>query len=273
MRYRILLLLAFLPWLVTPVHAGILFGRKKDKIDPRTRVPELIVILKSDGDADKRGQAAEELRNYDATAFPEIVAALVNALLNDPKPAVRLEAVQSLGKVRPVTQEAGDALEQALANDASMRVRLQARSTLLQYHWAGYRSGKKPDVPPLTPNREPPLAGPDGRPVVSTPTPPAPLPPPIQTMPPPGRLPTAIPPQPTTTPERPGGIRGFFSGFRSSTPVTPPPNATPLPRSSTNEPPLAAPIPATPAPPLAPPLRPVPVPTAAPAGESGPVLD
>ncbi|MFO0927239.1 MAG: HEAT repeat domain-containing protein [Gemmataceae bacterium] len=266
MRYRFLLLLALLPWLITPAQAGIIFGRKKEKIDPKSRVPQLIVILKADGDADKRGQAAEELRTYDASAYPEIIPALVNALLNDPKPAVRLEAVQSLGKVRPVTQEAGDALEQALANDASMRVRLQARSTLLQYHWAGYRSGKKPDAPPLTPNREPPLAGPDGRPIASTPVPVAPLPPAIQTTPP-SKLPTVVPTSPTT-PEQPGGIRGFFSGFRSSTPAATP-ATSPLPRSATNEPPLAAPT-------APPPLAPVPVPaTPAPAipTESGPVLD
>ena len=39
-----------------------------------------------------------------------------------------------------------------------MRVRLQARSSLLQYHWAGYRS-KKDDGPVLQSN-EPPMAGP-----------------------------------------------------------------------------------------------------------------
>jgi hypothetical protein len=141
---------------LTPsVHAGILFGRKKEKPDPKQRVPELITVLKSDKDADKRSHAAEELRTYDPTQFPEIVPALIDALQNDPKPAVRVESVQSLGKLRPVSQVVGEALQQAQAKDASMRVRLQARSTLLQYHWAGYRSGKKNEMPPLNPTHDP----------------------------------------------------------------------------------------------------------------------
>lgn len=270
MRLRLLLILALLPCLLPPAQAGILFGRKKDKVDPRTRVPELVATLKADGDADKRALAADELRYYDPAAYPEILPALVHALHHDPKPAVRLEALQSLGKIRPVTQAAGDALEQALANDASMRVRLQARSTLLQYHWAGYRSGKKTDVPPL-PSKEPPLAGPD-------------LPPAIQTTRPTDRLPAVAPPAPAPValpvpPPPATGLRGLF-GFRS----TPTPPATPATRPSTAEPPLAAPVPAPaptgpplapPAPPVAPVLAPPTIPAvptlAPPAAPAGPV--
>jgi hypothetical protein len=165
MRNPWLLILLILPCLAAPAQAGI-FGRKKDKPDPKSRVPELIATLKADGDADKRARAAEELRNYDTSAHPEIVPALVEALQNDKKPNVRADAAQSLGKIRPVTQAAGEALEQAMANDSSYRVRLQARSSLLSAHWGGYRSGKKTDVPPLTPTtKEPPL--------ISTTAPPA----------------------------------------------------------------------------------------------------
>src|SRR5262245_49861387 len=187
MQYRWLHVALLLPCLALPAQANI-FTRKKDKPDPKSRVPELIAVLQSDGDADKRARAAEELRNYDAGVHPEIVPALINALHNDQKPNVRSEAAQSLGKIRPVSQAAGEALEQAQANDPSMRVRLQARSTLLHYHWAGYRS-KKTDVPPLpTTSKEPP--------VVNTKAPPAsPTPRPM-----PALRPTPAKTQPTTVP-------------------------------------------------------------------------
>lgn len=159
MRYRLLLILLLTTGLVSPVHAGIIFGRKKEKIEPKARVPELIGTLQADKDADKRARAAEELRNFDPTQFPEMIPALIAALQSDSKPAVRIEALQTLSRFRPVAQQVGEALEQALAADGSMRVRLQARSALLQYHWAGYRSAKKGDPPPLNTTREPPLNG------------------------------------------------------------------------------------------------------------------
>ncbi|MFO0878276.1 MAG: HEAT repeat domain-containing protein [Gemmataceae bacterium] len=233
MPYRLLTLLLLLPGVIAPAQAGI-FGRKKDKIDPKSRVPELIITLKSDGDADKRARAAEELRNFDASAHPEIIPALIDALLNDKKPTVRAEAAQSLGKIRPVSQTAGDALEQAHANDSSMRVRLQARSSLLSYHWAGYRTTKKGDTPPLNANAKEP-------PVVNT------------TNPPPASAnnsnnkssqPTVLPtlrPTPTSNSSRTNRVP------QALTPATP----------STKEPPLAPP---TSTPPVAEPvLTPVPV--------------
>jgi hypothetical protein len=261
MRKRLFILLVLIPVLTPSVHAGILFGRKKDKPDPKQRVPELVMILKSDKDADKRSHAAVELRTYDPAQFPEIIPALIDALQNDPKPGVRVEAVQSLGKIRPVSQVVGEALEQALAKDASMRVRLQARSTLLQYHWAGYRSGKKTDVPPLTPTREP------------TPVDSHKYPPPIDTTAPPSKPPflprlfgskSAPAPAPngsgSPAPLPPG------TGQAPGSPV--PPNVT------TKEPPLATPVaappqlntprpPSTTVPPAAPP---------APAADEGPKL-
>ncbi len=134
--------------LAAHLQAGIIFGRKPAPVDPKTRVPELLATLQNDKDGAKRSRAAAELQNFDAAAFPDIVPALIRALHEDSQPGVRIDAAQSLGKIRPVSQGAGEALESALEKDASMRVRLQARAILLQYHWAGYRSAKK-DVPPL----------------------------------------------------------------------------------------------------------------------------
>jgi hypothetical protein len=201
MKCRLLLTTLILAVLATPAPAGI-FGKKKEppKPDPKDRVHELLVIVKMDKDESKRASAAEELRQYDPKAFGDIVPVLIDVLMNDPKPAVRAEAAQSLGKIRPITMEAGWALEQAVAKDASMRVRLQARSSLLQYQWAGYRAPK--DGPPLIETKEPPLAPPLGK--GPTPTP-APAPPPrIAPVPTPaslwGNRPAPVPP-PTAPPD------------------------------------------------------------------------
>lgn len=206
--------LVLLPALASPSYAGIFFGKKPRKPTPAERVPELLAQVKSDGDESKRAAAAQELRQYDPGQFPMIVPVLVDVLLNDKKPVVRAEAAQSLGKIRPVSQQAGMALEQALSNDSSMRVRLQARSSLLQYHWSGYHNTRKDDLVPQT--KEPPLADDKAPPIISTTT----------------TLPA------TTTPLAPQQADGSrsMSGYR---PVPPAPlPVVPVPSSGT-EPPLA----------------------------------
>jgi len=158
-------------------------------------VPELITLALTSGDENKRSEAVEELRQYDPGQFPQIVPALIEVLTNDKKPAVRAEAAQSLGKLRPISQQAGQALEQALSKDPSVRVRLQARSSLLQYHWAGYRNDGKPANVALPQTKEPPLAVPSTKeppllspipqamtkPAAIPAAPPAPLPPIVNT--------------------------------------------------------------------------------------------
>jgi hypothetical protein len=206
MKCRLFLILVLLPTLTAPASAGVFFGKKK-KPNPGDRVPELLVTVKTDGDENKRARAAEELRQFDAAGHPEVVPILIDVLLNDKKPAVRAEAAQSLGKLRPVSQEAGQALEQALAKDPSMRVRLQARSALLQYHWSGYRSASKKDAPPPFESKEPPLAeaGPQLAPASMAPAParltpqpaPAPTPVPVPALaPPPALTPSGARPLP-----------------------------------------------------------------------------
>jgi len=138
---RIALVLLLLGALAQAAPAGIIFG-KKPKANPAERIPELIVTIKTEKDESRRVAAAAELREYDTAANPEIVHVLIDVMLNDAKPSVRAEAADSLGKIRPITKEAGWALEQAMAKDASMRVRLQARYALLGYQWNGYESVK-----------------------------------------------------------------------------------------------------------------------------------
>ncbi len=225
MYFRLTLMLVLLPVLAVPAQAGIIFGKKPPKPDPAQRVPELIKIVRTDGDENKRAEAVVELRQFDPATFPEVMPALIEALLNDKKPAVRAEAAQTISKLRPVTQAAGDALEQALDKDTSMRVRLQVRSSLLQYHWAGYRQGKKDELPPATTTKEPPLADaksaapPPAKPTEppSTPTP-RPLPP----------LPTPVPVPPTGAAKSP---RPLPQGPAIDVPTPPVPVKPPQPES------------------------------------------
>ena len=125
MKWRLLLSLLLATACAGPALAG-LFGKKPVKPNPIDRVPELIHILKNDSEENKRVEAAEELRQFDPTKFPQIFVALIDALQNDPKPAVRSEAAQSLGKLRPVSKMVRQALEHARDKDPSRGVRLQA---------------------------------------------------------------------------------------------------------------------------------------------------
>jgi hypothetical protein len=201
------------------------------------------MTLKSGQDESKRAAAATELREYDVAAHPDIVPVLIDAMLNDTKVSVRSDAAESLGKIRPISQEAGWALEQALAKDSSMRVRLQARASLLSYHWSGYHSaGKEPSV---TLPRDGPLV-----------SPPSPVPatmPPKATAPAPSVVRTPVP--------APSGRTGFFSSITSriwpSTQASPQPSPRPTSQPVTNE---------TPPPPLAEPQTPSSLPKPLPQG-------
>lgn len=173
--------------LTTSAPAQLIFP-KKPKANPLQRVPELILIVKTDSDERKRTHAAEELREYDTTVFTEIVPVLADVLLNDKKVGVRSEALASLTKIRPVNTIAGQALEKAAASDESLRIRVQAKAALTKYQLAGYNSRKsetpapkkqETDEPPVVPKAP---AGstnplPKFQPLPNGKTPPRPLPP------------------------------------------------------------------------------------------------
>ena len=203
MRYRTILVPMLALALAAPVSAGIIFGKKPPKPPPEKRVPELLSIIKNDGDENKRAEAAEELRQYDPAQFPMIVPTLIDVLLSDKKPGVRTEAAQSLGKLgkaKPVSDQVKLALEYARDKDSSMRVRMQARSSLLGISFGGWSSSSpsklKPEgpVPPTT--KEPPLAPPIPPTVaISVPPPPPSLPaPPGQPFVVPPVISTEVPP-------------------------------------------------------------------------------
>jgi len=227
MKSRLLMLLLYTA-VAGPAHAGIIFGRKPPppKPSPSELVPQLLAQAKNDGDENKRGAAVGELRQFDPKQFPDLVPTLIEVLLTDKKPYVRAEAAQTLGKLRPLQPEIAGALEQALARDSSMRVRLQARSALIQYHWSGIHGTKKDDpITPIPPiphgptgqTKEPPLADPQTKPPVVKPPQGTPEPPPA-----PAPAPVV---QPQPTPPSPSGVQPLPVG--PSTPPSPSPEKGP----------------------------------------------
>jgi len=106
------------------------------------RVGQLLTILRSDLSEENRTHAADELGKVDGSRYPEIIPLLIETLRTDPKPAVRAEVVDSLAKIRPLTKEAGKALE-AAKEDGSFKVRWHARSAAKVYHNAVYQDEKK----------------------------------------------------------------------------------------------------------------------------------
>ena len=137
---------------------GIFRKKTKDKEEPPQRVKQLVDVLKSDPDEKKRKAAAEELRQHDPRTNTDLIPTLINSLQADPSAAVRAEAAESIGKLKPVAQQAGVALEQTQSADPSEDVRKAAQKALWDYHLNGYRSaGANPAYPQTT---EPPLAKP-----------------------------------------------------------------------------------------------------------------
>src|SRR4051812_22140574 len=96
--------------------AGSLFG-KSPKGNPAERIPQLLSALKSDEEK-KRESAARELREVDAATFPDVAPALIETMQKDAKVSVRLEAADSLAKLRPASPLVAHALEQAMTKDS-----------------------------------------------------------------------------------------------------------------------------------------------------------
>jgi len=218
--------------LTAPAQGGLF--KRSSKPDPAVHVPALIQTLKTDKDERARASAASDLHEYDGKAFPEILPALMEALASDPSPSVRAEAAESIGKIRPISTQAGYALEQARDNDRSTVVKLTARTALMKYRILGVIGGRPESAVMQT--AEPPLAA-----GLSTKT----LPSPTILRPTPAPVPVSGPVMPpSTTPAAP--------------PAVPPGSEGLAPRPQTGEPPLAEP--SRPAPALtSQPRAPVPV--------------
>lgn len=158
-----------------PAQAQIFNFFKKRPPEPQN-VADLVVTLRTDSEERRRSNAADKLRDYDANSHPEIVPALVDAALKDQKSGVRYDALSSLAKIRPVSQMAGQAIEQAVQSDDNWRNRLHAKSLMVGYNLAGYRNLPAKDQPQNAKGgktSEPPLAS---QPLTSQPMTGQPLP-------------------------------------------------------------------------------------------------
>ena len=129
--------------------------RKKE--DPAAKPRQLAEVLRTDPDEKKRKAAADELRETDAKLVPEVLPVLVASLRQDPSSAVRTAVAESIGKLKPVSPNAGVVLEAAAANDPNEAVRKAAQDSLWAYQANGYRSQS---VSATGPTAEPPRAAP-----------------------------------------------------------------------------------------------------------------
>jgi HEAT repeats len=139
--------------------------RRGPRPNPAEHVPALIKTLASDLDDRRRADAASDLKEFDPKTFPDIIPALIEALKNDSSVPVRREAANSIGKLRPISQIGGYALEQAEMNDPAIGVRAIANIHLKI--WVirdGYKKGRMPD-PLANQTEEPPLVDPLPRPL------------------------------------------------------------------------------------------------------------
>jgi len=122
------------------------------------QVPELIVTARTDTDERKRVAAIEQLREHDAKAYPDIVPSLIEVMLRDPKYNVRMEAMYSLVKIRPMTQQVSQALQQTAAHDENWRVRMQTKTQVFLNGYNGGTGNANAYAPANAPTtNEPPL--------------------------------------------------------------------------------------------------------------------
>lgn len=227
-RLRAALLVgALLPAPAPAIDFGLGLFKKKDKGSEAAPAKPAgpVATLRADPDEGRRKTAAEFARSLDPRANPDLIPALVQALQNDPSPAVRGASADSIGRLKPVQPLAGAALESAQLNDPSPLVREASRNALWQYHLNGYRT--PPAAESAAPTPEPPLA-------LKAPEPPAAAPKPSK---------APVPAQLTSQPKGPAPL------MSSTPPVNiprPMPAVTPNPTPAIPVP-VVPPAPAVPA--------------------------
>jgi hypothetical protein len=98
-------------------------------VDGRATLP-LIAQLQLAPRWQARDNAAHALRKFDWRRHPEVVYALCDALLLDPKDDVREEAAEALKEMKACVPVAHEALRQAAVRDPKDDVREEAREAL-----------------------------------------------------------------------------------------------------------------------------------------------
>src|SRR6185436_3359783 len=107
MRYtvRIFVCILFASVIASPTWAGDKDkkSRKNDKpeLPPAQQVEQLLHTLKSERKDDRRVKAVEALGKLASAEYPEIVSALVDALVRDDSTSVRKTAIKTLADIEP----------------------------------------------------------------------------------------------------------------------------------------------------------------------------
>jgi HEAT repeats len=173
MVWRVMLLVPVALCTTVPAQAGVIFNRSSKHpfkqpatVAPTDPVGDLIHALRTEADERRRAAIANELSRFDLKQAPQAGGALIEALQSDPSPLVRNEVAEALGRMRPLTQQVGQALEQAFSSDPASRVRLTARASLVPFIQAGYKPANRsefagtemPRVAPAAPPRPAPAA-------------------------------------------------------------------------------------------------------------------
>ena len=143
-------------------------GATQPEAPPAKPANPAIATLKTDRDEKDRAAAAVALRLADPRTDPDVLPSLMMSLQQDPSPTVRATVAETIGKLKPISAEAGATLEGVLVGDPSEAVRKAAQAALWQYHLNGYRSSAANAATPQT--AEPPLAKPKSIPAM-TPSP------------------------------------------------------------------------------------------------------
>jgi hypothetical protein len=143
---KAMLVLAVLVTAAAPAPAIDLFGKKKATVSPDQRVQQLITIAQTAPEPSRRADAVEELRDFSTATYPYIVPVLVDILNQDKSVIVRVEAARTLGRIRPVTKTASDALSEASAKDSALRVRWQAKTSLTLFNMASISLGNQAET-------------------------------------------------------------------------------------------------------------------------------
>lgn len=243
------------------------------------QVPELLVIAHGDADERKRIAAIEQLREYDSKNYPEIVTNLIEVMHGDPRYNVRMEAMYSLVRLRPMTPAVAQALQQTAQSDDNWRVRTQTRTQIWVngYHPANAANPAPAPAAPTT--REPPLSS--GQPYVPNGMPGQPNYVPGTIPGQPNYVPGTVPGQPTRAANMPvgqpvyttnppaGSARQMPSGptvapgYSTAVPQQPTePTAVQMPRPLPQAPPAPLPPLVSPPAPVPPSSAPVPPPAA-----------
>ncbi|MFN4258649.1 MAG: HEAT repeat domain-containing protein [Gemmataceae bacterium] len=225
-----------------PASAGIIFNRQNNQ-QGSSNGPKIFRLFKGKNNEPPPNQHHQPTNSmYPHQPAPAVqpngMDGMVQTLQHSPDAEQRYHAAVQLGKMRPFPPAVSAVLQQAANNDSSMKVRVAAKTALMQQQINGFINDKMQQVPRVNPptmprqptTQEPPLAEPLPAPPASPAPPPRLVPQPAPAVPPSWRGPTTTepplaPPAPSSSNYAP---RGPVVPTQPPMLRTPPPNWEPM---------------------------------------------